>query len=81
MRQLDADPAWVEQNANREARWKEKERRAAADEASIIAELAKAGVNVSSVYDFINDQLAPPEAIPILVRHLNVDHLPAIREG
>ena len=53
----------------------------AADEAPLLGELRAAGVQVDSVYDFVNAGGAPPEAIPLLVAHLRKPHHPRIWEG
>jgi hypothetical protein len=81
MRQLEADPEWVAKRDAREARHAERAKLIAADEAPIILDLAAVGVVVSSVYDFVGKQLAPDVALPVLARHLNVEHHPRIREG
>lgn len=81
MRQLEANPEWVAQRDARAARHAERARQIAADEAPIIAELVAVGVAASSVYDFVGKQPAPDLALPILVRHLSVEHHPRIREG
>jgi hypothetical protein len=81
MSQLEADPEWVAKRDARVARHAERAKQIAADEASIIADLAAVGVAVSSVYDFVGQQLTPGLALPVLVQHLNVEHHPRIREG
>ena len=81
MRQLEADPEWVAKRDAKATRRAERARQLADDEAPIIAELAVVGVTVSSIYDFVGKQLAPDCALPILVRHLNMEHPPRIREG
>ena len=81
MRQLEADPEWVAKRDAKAARHAERAKELAADEAPIIAELASVGVTVSSVYDFVGKQLAPDVVLPILVRHLNVEHHERIGEG
>lgn len=81
MSQLEADREWVAQRDAKAARHAERAKRLADDEAPIIAELAAVGVTVSSVYDFVGKQPAPDVALPILVRHLNVEHHERIREG
>jgi hypothetical protein len=81
MRQLEANPEWVAQRDARAARHAERGRQITADAVPIIAELASVGVTVSSVYDFIGKQDAPDLALPILVRHLQLEHHPSIREG
>lgn len=79
--QLEADPEWVAKRDAKAARHAERARQLADDEAPVIAELAAVGVTVSSIYDFVGTQLAPDCALPILVRHLSMEHHPRIREG
>lgn len=50
MRQLEADPNWV---AKRDARHAERASRVATDEAAILDDLARVGVEVTSVDDFV----------------------------
>lgn len=52
-----------------------------ADEAVLVNELCQAGVIVKSVWDLVNTSEAYPDAIPILVAHLNIPHHPRILEG
>jgi hypothetical protein len=81
MQRLEADPEWTVRRADRDQRHQERARKLAEDQASLIDELAQAGVRVQSVYDFVNHPSAGPEAIRVLVRHLGVPHLPSVREG
>ena len=81
MRQLEADPKWVANNAAREARRAARETQFRAEEAPIVTELAAAGVAAESVGDFVGKRAAPSEAIPILVRHLGMQYSPAVREA
>ncbi len=80
-RQLESDPERVAKRDARAARLAELETTLAADEASILADLSAVGVTVSSVYDLVGTRVAPPEALPVLLRHLGVDHHERIREG
>jgi hypothetical protein len=80
-RQLEANPEQAARRDARAARHAEGGKQIATDEAPLIAELADVGLVVSSVYDFVGKQLAPNLALPILVRHLSVEHHPRIREG
>jgi hypothetical protein len=81
MRRLETDPKWVAERDARQARRAERAKRIEADETSIIADLEEVGVTVSSVYDFVNKQAAPRAALPILIKHLKVQHHPRVREG
>jgi hypothetical protein len=54
---------------------------AAQDERSLIADLERAGITIQSVYDLVNDKVTPVEAVPQLLRHLEVPHTAIVREG
>ena len=54
---------------------------AASDERALVADLQKYGIRIHSVYDLVNDITTPPEAVPDLLRHLDVPHLAIVREG
>jgi len=81
MRQLDANPASEANQSVRDTRRAERAKRVASDEASIVADLQRVGVSVVSVYDFVGKSAAPLVAIPVLVHHLQIAHIPVIREG
>ena len=79
--QLEADPEYQARMRKGEAElaplWEQRRR----DEMPLVQELRKAGFQVESVYDFVNTREEYREALPILVRHLDVPHDPCIREG
>jgi hypothetical protein len=89
--ELKADPAWRARRAEQERALAERDIAAAMDESELVAELRAAGYDVDSVYDLVNNAPHPvlprrfvgpyPAAYPVLVRHLELPHLPAIREG
>ena len=79
--ELERDPLYRERRAAREAATAKRAGEAVQDEASLVRELGIAGVYVDSVYDFVNDVVTPLQAVPVLLRHLDVPHIPAIREG
>ena len=51
------------------------------DELELVAELSNAGYQIDSVWDLVNTDTPYPDAIPILMRHLEIRHHPRIREG
>jgi hypothetical protein len=51
------------------------------DEQGLVSELRSVDRNVSSVWDLVNAKDSYPAAIPILLRHLEQEHHPRIREG
>lgn len=53
----------------------------AVDERELVADLAKAGVSVTSVWDFIAMDGVPVEAVSVLVSHLQRPHHPRVWEG
>lgn len=44
-------------------------------------EVLEAGIRVASVWDFVNTDEKYPEAIPVLIKHLNKPYHRAIKEG
>jgi hypothetical protein len=54
---------------------------AADDERALIADLGSAGIAIQSIYDFVSDRVTPLEAVPHLLRHLEVPHITVVREG
>src|SRR2546427_10098759 len=79
--ELQQDPVYRERSAAREAARDKRAVESVLDEADLVRELAGAGVHVDSVYDFLNDVITPLRAVPVLLRHLELPHIPAIREG
>lgn len=49
--------------------------------APLLADLRSAGYEVSSVWDLVNIDEAYPDALPVLVQHLNGPYPPDVREG
>lgn len=82
MRELEADPKWVAARDAREARHRARADGIEADARSVYADLAAAGVSVGSLEELSRSQhLFPPGACAVLLlRHLDVPHLPAVRE-
>jgi hypothetical protein len=78
---LEADPEFQKKNQEREARVAVIRERCAKDEAALVEEIRDAGYEIESVYDFVNAREEYPDALSILIRHLEVPHDPKIREG
>lgn len=78
---LHSCPEWVAQNAEREAKRQAAELRFRAEEEPMIADLAKAGFKVGSVWDLVNTNKSYPAAIPILLDHLRRAYHKDIRNG
>ncbi len=79
--QLEADPDYQARMQKRRAElapiWEQRRK----DEARLVEELRAAGFPVESVFDFVNTAEEYPEALPILVRHLDLPHDPCTRDG
>jgi hypothetical protein len=81
MKQLNADPQWVGEQERREACQVAAAAKLKADEAPILSELAFTGIEVASVYDILKAPSRSPQAVAVLVRHLDTPHLRNVREG
>jgi hypothetical protein len=81
MARLQADPKWVAAREQEE----EVRQKASAEfrrlEAPLVEELRAAGFQVESAWDFVNTSAPYPEALPILLRHLQRPYPGQIREG
>ena len=80
MKQLEADPAWV---ARRDQREFERLKRAAAyleEQKPILLDLQNAGVHYKSLGAMLHSSEPFPKAIPILLKHLQLDYSDPIRE-
>jgi hypothetical protein len=81
MAELEADPAWV---ADRDARDEARAKQAAEwrrAEAPLLPDLAAVGFRVNSVRDLVNTAGPYPEALPMLLSHLQRSYPVQIREG
>jgi len=91
MRQLEANPEWVAKRAERERKLEELSKVARSDEVMMVAEMRRLGYDIDSVWDLVNSTPHPnlvrrfvgpyERAYPILMRHLDVPHHAAVREG
>jgi hypothetical protein len=81
MAQLQSDPEFVRKNEERETQRRAVEAELGAEERPILAELAKAGVRVASVWELVNAKSSYAAAIPVLTKHLRLPYHPKIREG
>lgn len=79
--QLAADPEYQAKIREREAQLAPVWERRHKDEAPLVQELREAGFQVESVFDFVNTAEEYAEALPILIRHLDIPHERWIREG
>ena len=74
-------PEWVAQNAARESNRQAAELRFRAEEGPIIADLAKVGFEVGSVWDLVNTNKSYSAAIRTLLDHLHRPYHERIRNG
>jgi hypothetical protein len=81
MARQEADPAWV---AAREAEHRQAQLDDAASreqQAALLADLSRVGVEVADVWELVNTSEAYPTAIPVLMEHLHRDYDEASLEG
>lgn len=78
---LRSCPEWVAQDAAREAKRQAAELEFRAEEEPMIADLAKLGFEVGSVWDFVNTNKSYSAAIPTLLNHLRRPYHERIRNG
>lgn len=81
LRQLEADPEWVAKRDARDAEHRARAALLAEAELPLVADLARAGVPVSSVWDLVNTKARYDAALPVLVSHLERQYPDAIIEG
>ncbi len=81
MAKLEADPEWVADRDRINAEFEKEDAELARAEAPVVAELRAAGYAVESVWDFVEIRTPYPEAIPILLEHLQRPYPGRIREG
>lgn len=91
MKKLEADPENHEMRKRKDRELKERKTLLAADERGLIEDLVEAGYKVESVWDFVNNhnryeflrkfEGGYESAFSILVKHLDIEHHPRIREG
>lgn len=82
MKLLESDPEWVARRDSRE-RWRQAQaKRFAREEAPLVREITDAGLIIDSVGDLINTREPYPEAIPVLLRHLEkTSYTPELRDA
>ena len=75
------DPEFRHKMREKEAEWKRRAQIMREDEKGLVAECCATGVQINSVWDFVNRLNSYPEAIPVLVAHLDKEHHCRVREG
>ena len=81
MEKLNADPAFVARRTQAEEERQKREAEYRRAEAPLVAELRAAGVMVASAWDLVNTAVPYPDALPILLEHLEKPYPAAVREG
>jgi len=81
MARLEADPDWVAKRAEEESVRQQREAEYRRAEEPLVAELRGAGYAVESAWDLVNTSTPYPEALPILLSHLQRPYPGAVREG
>lgn len=79
--ELATDPRYQAHRAEQERVLRSQSEADRVAEAPILAELRGAGVLVESIWDLVNSANPYPEALPILLRHLQRPYPPRVREG
>ena len=67
---LDNDPEFAREMAARDAERQERVQRLRLAEQPIVKDLRDAGYEVSSVWDLVNTSVPYPDALPVLLAHL-----------
>jgi hypothetical protein len=81
MAQLEADPEFVARREEAEQIRSKKGSQLQLAEKPLIDDLRAAGVNASSVWDLVNRATPYPQALPILLAHLERPYPDRVREG
>jgi hypothetical protein len=82
MAELEGDPAFVAQRLAREDVLRRRAEELARAEAPVVQALAEVGVEVKSAWDLVNRAIrCYPEAVPVLLSHLERPYPDAIRDG
>jgi hypothetical protein len=91
IRELEADPEWVAARDERDRQLAERKKSYDQDQAGLVDEIRQLGYEIDSVWDLVNNSPHPvlertftgpyTHAYAALIRHLDVSHLPRVREG
>jgi len=78
---LNQDPHYQELMRERKDRRMKTEKMLNEDENPIVLDLKSTGLEVSSVWDLVNEKSSYAKAIPVLLSHLKRDYHPKTKEG
>lgn len=81
MKELEADEEYQKRRLKRQELRAQRRRFLDKAEAPLVQELRSAGVGVDSVWDLVNTSQPYPEAIPILLEHLDAEYPSEITNG
>ncbi len=81
MAKLQNDPEFLAQQSERERIRKERTAARCAEEKPLLEELRELGFTLETVWDLVNTATPYPEAIPVLLKHLQMPYQDRIREG
>jgi hypothetical protein len=81
MAQLRQNPEWMARHAAHEAARMRREQELQREEENLLYDLRSVGIEVDSVWDFVNTANTYPAAIPILLRHLTLPYGKRTKEG
>lgn len=81
MAELNSDPEYIERKKQRDEKWRRIDAELARAEAHLVEDLCSHGFEVESVYDLVNRSEPYPEAIPVLLAHLDRKYPERITEG
>jgi HEAT repeat protein len=80
-RQLESDPEWVAREAAREAEARRGDEAERFETRELISDLAAVGIRVRSIWTLVNTRERYPEAIPVLITHLQRPYCDRTKEG
>lgn len=80
-KKLQAAPEFLAKKKAQDQERLERSARIRADAEPILRELREVGWDVQSVWDLVNVTTPYPEAIPILIKHLQLSYSDIVREG
>jgi hypothetical protein len=78
---LEADPIWVEARKDEDRELRQRKLKNLQAEAPLLEELGKVGLELDSVWVLVNQAEPYPEALPILLEHLQRPYPDRVREG
>ncbi len=81
LERLTADPEWLARGTARDRDLAEREEQSRREQATLLADLAAAGIHVSNVWDLVNTSKPYPRALPVLLAHVSRPYSDGILEG